>query len=109
MSGPDAEPISGAEKGWGVVVGILSFPIGLIALIGLLANQGWARWLGLILGGLIAAAGVAAVIWLLVVFLPSGAGQNYPFGPWFVILGALYGLIGFFAARAFLRGIRAAR
>ena len=105
MSYPNTEPITGAEKGWGLVIAILSFPIGLIALIGLLADQGWARWVGLLLGAVIATSGVAAAIWLVVVFLP-GQGSSYPFAPWFVFLAGLSAVLGLLAARAFLGGLR---
>ena len=107
MSLQEAEPISGAEKGWGVVVGILSFPIGLIATVGLLAGQGWGRWAGLVLGGLTTAAGVTAVIWLLLIFLPSDYAARYPFSPWYPILAGVYTVLAFLATRTFLRGVRA--
>jgi hypothetical protein len=97
---PNQAPITGAEKGWGLVLAVLSFPLGLIVLIGLLANQRWARWLGLLLGVLVAIIGVVVVIWLLAVFLP-GQGQNYPFAPWFVFLTAGGTLLALGAARTF--------
>lgn len=107
MGYPNTAPISGGEKGWGVVIAVLSFPIGLLALIGLLADQGWARWVGLVLGVVIATAGAAAAVWLALVFLPE-YGTSYPFGPWFVFLAGLLAVLGALAARAFLRGLRSA-
>ncbi|HEV7200569.1 MAG TPA: hypothetical protein VGO32_07175 [Candidatus Limnocylindria bacterium] len=105
MSFPNTRPIHGVEKGWGLVLAILSFPLGLIALIGLLADQGWARWFGLVLGVLIAiTAGVGAIL-LVLVFLPS-QGSSYPFGPWFLFLAAAVAILGLFAARSFLEGLR---
>ncbi len=105
MSYPNSAPISGAEKGWGVVIALLSFPLGLFVLIGLLADQGWARWVGLVLGGLLGLTGIGVAIWLVVVFLP-GQGASYPFGPWFVFLAGLMAVLGLLAARAFLVGLR---
>ena len=84
---PNTAPITGAEKGWGLVLAVLSFPIGLIVLIGLLADQAWARWVGLVLGILVAITGIAVAVWLLLVWLP-GDGQNYPFAAWLVFLTA---------------------
>ena len=101
----DEDTISGTEKIWGVVVGILTFPIGLVATIGLLANRSWGRVAGVIFGGVAGAAGVVAMVWLLAVFLP-GPGVNYPFAPWFVFLAGLEAVLGFVAARTFLRGLR---
>jgi len=106
MTYPNTAPVTRAEKGWGLVIAILSFPVGLIAFFGLLANQGWARWVGLVLGVVIGALGVAAAIWLVAVFLP-GPGASYPFGPWFVFIAGLATVLGLLAARAFLRGLRA--
>jgi len=105
VSYPNSAPISSAEKGWGLVLAILSFPLGLLVLIGLLADQGWARWVGLVLGGLVAITGLAVIIWLVAVFLP-GAGASYPFGPWFVFLAGLVSVLGLLAARGFLVGLR---
>jgi hypothetical protein len=102
---PNQAPITGAEKGWGLVMAVLSFPLGLIAFIGLLANQAWARWLGLLLGVLVAAIWVGVIVWLLVVFLP-GQGQDYPFAPWFVFLAAGMGVLALLAARTFLAGLK---
>jgi hypothetical protein len=105
MSYPNTAPITGAEKGWGLVLAVISIPLGLIVLIGALANQSWARWVGLVLGVLVASIWVAVAIWLVVVFLP-GQGVSYPFGPWFVFLAALFAVLGLLAARAFLGGLR---
>lgn len=105
MSFPNTRPIHGVEKGWGLVLAVLSFPLGLIALIGLLADQGWARWFGLILGVLIAISGIVAAILLVVVFLPA-QGASYPFGPWFVFLAGLVAVLGFLASRTFLQGLQ---
>jgi hypothetical protein len=105
MSFPNTRPIHGVEKGWGLVLAVLSFPLGLIALIGLLADQGWARWFGFVLGVLIAISGVVAAVLLVTVFLPS-QGASYPFGPWFVFLAGLVAVLGFLAARTFLQGLR---
>ncbi len=105
MSYPNTAPISGAEKGWGLVLAVVSFPLGLLVLIGTLANRVWARWIGLVLGLLVGGIGIATAIWLLVVFLP-GQGASYPFGPWFVFLAGLIAVLGLLAARAFQRGLR---
>lgn len=105
MSFPNTTPITGAEKVWGLVVAVLSFPIGLVVLIGLLADQGWARWAGLVLGVLIGISAVVGAILLVVVFIPS-QGSSYPFGPWFVFLAAAIGVLGLLAGRAFLEGLR---
>jgi hypothetical protein len=105
MSYPNTAPTRGAEKGWGVVLAVISFPIGLLVLVGTLANQGWARWLGVALGLLAGAVWIATAIWLVVVFLP-GQGASYPFGPWFVFLSGLMAVLSLLAARAFLGGLR---
>jgi peptidoglycan/LPS O-acetylase OafA/YrhL len=105
MSFPNSRPIHGVEKGWGLVLAVLSFPLGLIALIGLLADQGWGRWFGLILGVLIAISAAVGAVVLVLVFLPS-QGSSYPFGPWFVFLAAVVGILGLLAARSFLEGLR---
>jgi hypothetical protein len=102
---PNRAPIGGAEKGWVLVMAVLSFPLGLIAFIGLLANQAWARWLGLLLGVAVAAIGVGVIVWLLAIFLP-GQGQDYPYGPWLVVLAAVMTVLALFAARAFLAGLK---
>jgi hypothetical protein len=98
--------VSGREKAWGVVIGLLVFPVGLIALVGLLLNRSWGRWLGLFLGLLAGFGWAVAAVWLVAVVLP---GSSYPFAPWFVFLAALAAGLGFLAARAFQRGIRASR
>jgi len=103
MSFPNTAPITGAEKAWGVAIALLMFPIGLLAAIGLFSDQGWARWVALVLAVVGAASSVAAVIWLLAVALP---GANYPFGPWLVILAAVFGAAMAAAAGAFWRGLR---
>jgi hypothetical protein len=103
MRYPNTAPITGAEKGWGVVIALITFPVGLLALAGLLAGQGWGRWVGLVLGVAAAIAGVVAAVWLVVVILPD---TSYPFAPWFVFLAALVAVLGFFAARRFLAGLR---
>jgi hypothetical protein len=105
MSDPNTGPISRVEKGWGLVLAVISFPLGLLVLIGALANQGWARWLGLVLGLLAGAVWIVTAIWLLVVFLP-GQGASYPFGPWFVFLAGLMAVLCLLAARAFRSGLR---
>ncbi|HEY7452435.1 MAG TPA: hypothetical protein VIA02_07955 [Candidatus Limnocylindria bacterium] len=105
MAYPNTAPITGAEKGWGLVMAVISFPFGLIALIGLLANQAWARWLGLVLGVLVAGITIGTTIWLLVVYLP-GAGQDYPWGPWLVVITAVMAVLAVLAARTFLAGLR---
>ncbi len=105
MSYPNTTSISGAEKGWGLVVALLSFPIGLLVLIGLLADQGWARWAGLVLGVMIGIAAIVGAILLVTVVIP-GMGSDYPFAPWFPLLAALIGILGLLAARAFLEGLR---
>jgi hypothetical protein len=102
---PNQAPITGAEKGWGLVMAVLSFPLGLIAFIGLLANQAWARWLGLLLGVAVAAIGVGVIVWLLVAFLP-GQGQDYPYGPWLVVITAVGTVLALLAARTFLAGLK---
>ena len=105
MSFPNTAPISGAEKGWALVIAIISIPLGLIVLIGALANQRWARWVGVVLGVLVGGIGLATAIWLVAVFLP-GQGASYPFGPWFVFLSVLIAVLGLMAARVFLGGLR---
>jgi peptidoglycan/LPS O-acetylase OafA/YrhL len=105
MSYPNTAPISGAEKGWGLVLAVISFPLGLLVLIGTLANRGWARWIGLVLGLLAGTVWVVTAIWLIVVFLP-GQGASYPFGPWFVFLSGLMAVLCLLAARAFRSGLR---
>lgn len=107
MSYPNTAPVTRAEKGWALVIAIISIPLGLIVLIGALANQAWARWVGLVLGVLVGGIGLATAIWLVVVFLP-GQGASYPFGPWFVFLSVLVAVLGLLAARAFLGGLRRA-
>jgi hypothetical protein len=42
---------------------------------------------------------------LVLVFLPS-QGSSYPFGPWFLFLAAAVAILGLFAARSFLEGLR---
>ncbi len=105
MSFPNTAPISGSEKGWGLVVAVIAFPVGLIALVGLLAGQRWARWLGLILGAVVAVLGVVAAVWLVAYFLPE-QGSSYPYGPWFVFLAGLAAVLGVLAARKFRAGLR---
>ena len=105
MSYPNTAPITGGEKGWGLVLAILSFPLGLIALIGLLADQSWARWVGLVLSVLVALVGVGVVVWLLVSFIPE-QGSSYPFAPWFVFLAGLAAVLGLLAARRFRAGLQ---
>jgi hypothetical protein len=106
---PDADEleVSGREKAWGVVIALLAFPVGLIALLGLLLNRAWGRWLGLLLGLLAGIGWTVAAVWLVAVFLPE-AGSSYPFGPWFVILAGLAAVLGFLAARDFRRAMRSA-
>jgi hypothetical protein len=103
VSFPNTAPIGRGEKSWGVVLAFVMFPIGLLAAIGLLAGWGWSRWLALVLSGIMVVAGVAVAIWLVVAVLP---GANYPFGPWFVFAAGLAAILGLFAARAYLAGLR---
>lgn len=105
MSYPNTAPISRAEKGWGLVLAVLTAAVGLIVLIGLLLNQRWARWLGLVLAAAVFAAWVAATI-LLILNRESPGALNYPFYPWFIFLAALAAILSMFAARAFLAGLR---
>jgi predicted lysophospholipase L1 biosynthesis ABC-type transport system permease subunit len=105
VSYPNTRPIHGNEKAWGLVLAVISFPLGLIALIGLLADQGWARWFGLVLGVLIAVSAAIGAFWLVAIFLPS-EGSSYPFAPWFVFLACLVAVLGLLAARTFLQGLR---
>ncbi|RPH35143.1 MAG: hypothetical protein EHM90_04810 [Chloroflexi bacterium] len=105
MSYPNTAPITGTEKRWGFLLAVISFPLGLVALIGLLAEQGWARWFGLVLGVLIAISAALGVAWLVAVFIPE-QGSSYPFAPWFVFLAGLAAVLGLLAARAFLAGLR---
>ena len=102
----EREPIPGAEKGWGVVMAILGFPFGLLALLGLLLNQEWGRWLGLLVAVVVTGTGIFASLWLLFVALTTPT-WNYPFGPWFIVFTAIYALIGWLAAKSFLVGLRA--
>jgi hypothetical protein len=102
----EREPIPGAEKGWGVVMAILGFPIGLLALLGLLLNQDWGRWLGLLAAVLVTGAGIFATLWLGFVIIATEP-WNYPFGPWFIVFTAIYAVIGWLAAKSFLKGLRA--
>jgi hypothetical protein len=103
MRYPNTAPITGAEKGWGAVIAVITFPVGLIALLGLLAGRGWGRWVGLVLGAVAAFAGVVAAVWLTLVILPDA---SYPYGPWFVFLAVLVAVLGLLAARRFLAGLR---
>ena len=105
MSLRNTAPITGSEKGWGFVVAVIAFPVGLIALVGLLAGQRWARWLGLILGAVVAVLGLVAAVWLVADFLPE-QGSSYPYGPWFVLLAGLLSVLGVMAARKFQAGLR---
>jgi hypothetical protein len=103
MRYPNTAPITGAEKGWGVVIAVITFPVGLVALVGLLAGRGWGRWVGLVLGAAAALAGVVAAVWLALVILPD---TSYPFAPWFVFLAVLVAVLGLLAARRFLAGLK---
>jgi hypothetical protein len=107
MRYPNTAPISGAEKGWGVLLAVLSAAIGLIVLIGLLLNQKWARWLGLLLAviGMAAWAVAAAVLFM---NRDSAAALAYPFYPWFIILAGLFAVLCLLAAWAFLARLRSA-
>jgi hypothetical protein len=102
MSFPNTAPIRGTEKGWGLVVALLVFPMGLVVLLGLLADQAWGRWVGLVLGVLAVIGGVVAVVAVLAVL----DWTSYPFAPWFAFLAGAYGVLGFLAARAFWHGLR---
>jgi hypothetical protein len=103
MRYPNTAPITGAEKGWGAVIAVITFPVGLIALAGLLVGRGWGRWVGLVLGAAAALAGVVAAVWLVFVILPD---TSYPFAPWFVFLALLVAVLGLLAARRFLAGLK---
>jgi hypothetical protein len=103
MAYPNTAPITRREKAWGAVVAVLTFPVGLLALIGLLAGQRWGRWLGVVLAAAAVIIGVVAAVLLVTVILP---GSSYPFGPWFVFLAVGWSILGFLVARIFLAGLR---
>jgi hypothetical protein len=103
MSFPNTAPITSGEKGWGVLMGVVLFPIGLIATFGLLSNQAWARWVALVLAIISVLSAIAVMAWLLLVILP---GANYPFGPWYVALVGLWGVVMALAAGRYWRGLR---
>lgn len=105
MSYPNTAPISGTEKGWGLVLAVIAFPFGLISLVGLLTGQRWARWLAVILGVGVALLAVVVTVWLIAFFLPE-QGSSYPYGPWFVFLAVLIAVLGLLAARAFVGRLR---
>jgi hypothetical protein len=105
MSYPNSAPISGTEKGWGLVLAVIAFPFGLISLVGLLAGQRWARWLAVILGAVVAILAVVAAVWLIAFFLPEQE-SSYPYGPWFIFLAGLIAVLGLLAARKFRAGLR---
>jgi hypothetical protein len=105
MAYPNTAPITTAEKGWGVVLAPLSIAVGIIALIALLLNLRWARWLGLLI------AAVSAIAWagtavLLFTNRDTAAAQSYPFYPWLIFLAALFAVLAALAGRAFLAGLR---
>jgi hypothetical protein len=107
VSFPNTAPITTAEKLWALLLAPLSVAIGLIVLIGLVVNQRWARWLGLVVAGMSGVAWAVVAV-LLLVNRDAPAAQNYPFYPWFIFLAALFGVLCLLAARAFGRGLRSA-
>ena len=105
MAYPNTAPITGAEKGWGLLLAPLSVAVGLIVLIGLLLDRRWARWLGLLVAAVTAVAWVVVAV-LLFVNRDTPAAQNYPFFPWFIFLAGLFAVLATMAARAFLARMR---
>jgi hypothetical protein len=105
MSYPNTAPITGAEKGWGLLLAVLSAAIGLIVLIALLLNQKWARWLGLVLA-VVGMAAWAVAAGVLFGNREGAAALSYPFYPWFIILAGLFAVLCLLAARAFLARLR---